>query len=88
MTYFYFGIHKAATTWLIELLQDICNDLNLNHIPQIRGLNKMDLSSPQDVSHSAERLDGIPICARNPKTLMPLIEALSRIVEKLPRFID
>ena len=31
MTYFYFGIHKAATTWLIELLQDICNDLNLNH---------------------------------------------------------
>ena len=31
MTYFYFGIHKAATTWLIQLLDDICKEVNLNH---------------------------------------------------------
>ncbi len=31
MTYFYFGIHKAATTWLIELLGDICDEIGLVH---------------------------------------------------------
>ncbi len=72
----------------VQSVERILNDLDLNHIPQIRGLNKMDLSPPEDVSHSVERLGGVPICARNPKTLMPLLEALSRIVEKLPRFID
>ncbi len=68
----------------IQSVERILKDLDLNHIPQVRGLNKIDLSSPSDVSQSAKRLGGIPICARDPKTLMPLIETLSKHVEQLP----
>ncbi|WP_298262431.1 sulfotransferase domain-containing protein [uncultured Lutibacter sp.] len=31
MTYFYFGIHKAASTWLIQILYDLSDLLNINH---------------------------------------------------------
>jgi len=70
----------------VQSVERILNDLNLNHIPQVRSLNKMDLSAPPELSISVERLKGIPICARDPKTLMPLIDTLSRRVEQLTRF--
>jgi GTPase len=72
----------------VQSVERILEDLELNHIPQIRGLNKTDLVPPAEVSHNAARLEGIPICARDPKTLMPLIDEMSRCVERLPRFIE
>ena len=72
----------------VQSVERILTDLHLNHIPQVKGLNKMDLASSQEVGCSVERLSGIPICACDPKTLMPLIEVLSNRVENLPRFVD
>jgi GTP-binding protein HflX len=72
----------------IQSVERILEDLDLNHIPQIRGLNKLDLVPHPEVSRTAARLKGIPICAQDPKTLMPLIDEMSRTVERLPRFMD
>ena len=72
----------------VQSVERILNDLNLNHIPQVRGLNKIDLSPAADVSRSVAKLNGIPICARDPKTLIPLVNTLSHRVEELPRFTD
>jgi GTP-binding protein HflX len=72
----------------VQSVERILEDLDLNHIPQIRGLNKIDRVAPPEVSHDVARLKGIPICAKDPKTLMPLIGEMSRVVEGLPRFMD
>jgi GTP-binding protein HflX len=72
----------------IQSVERILEDLDLNHIPQIRGLNKLDLVPHPEVSRTAARLKGIPICAQDPKTLMPLIDEMSMTVERLPRFMD
>lgn len=72
----------------VQSVELILHDLKLDHIPQIRGLNKIDLVPPLEVGHSVERLNGIPICACDPKTLMPLIEEMSMLVESVPGFVD
>jgi len=64
----------------IRAVEKILNELELNHIPQVRALNKMDLVSEADLSLWAERLNGIPICARNRATLLPLIEKMAAII--------
>jgi GTPase len=71
----------------VQSVERLLEDLDLNHIPQIRGLNKLDLVPPPEVSRNAARLKGIPICAQDPQTLMPLIDEMSRVVERLPRFM-
>jgi GTP-binding protein HflX len=70
----------------IRSVARILQELKLNHIPQVRGLNKIDQVSPDAVSRCVERLDGIAICARDQKTLLPLIREMAAIVEKVPRF--
>lgn len=67
----------------VQSVESILSDLNLNHIPQVRGLNKIDKLSPVSVAQCVERLDGIPICARNQKSLMPLIQEMAEMVEKM-----
>jgi GTPase len=65
----------------ISAVENILSDLSLDTIPQVRALNKIDLLSPETVAHMAERLDGIPICARDQKTLGPLIERMADCIE-------
>ncbi len=72
----------------VQSVERILHDLGLNQIPQIRGLNKIDLIAPSDVDNSVQRLCGIPICARDSKTLMPLIEKMSALVERLSRIVE
>jgi GTPase len=67
----------------IRSVEHILSDLNLNQIPQIRGLNKIDRIPPAFVDQCIERWNGIALCARDQKTLTPLIQAMARTVEKL-----
>jgi GTPase len=67
----------------IRSVERILSDLNLNQIPQIRGLNKIDRVPPTFVDQCIERWNGIALSARDKNTLMPLIEAMTRAVEKL-----
>jgi GTP-binding protein HflX len=71
----------------VQSVERILNDLNLNHIPQVRGLNKIDKLASPDIDRCAKRLDGIPICARDTKTLMPLIIEMAGVVESTSKHI-
>ncbi len=68
----------------VQSVERILTDLKLNHIPQVRGLNKIDKLSDTSASQYAERLGGIPICAKDQTTLVPLIKELSSVVENMP----
>jgi GTP-binding protein HflX len=67
----------------IRSVECILSDLNLKNIPQIRGLNKIDRVPPDFVAHCIDRWNGIPLCAREQNTLLPLIQEMARIVDKL-----
>jgi GTPase len=67
----------------IRSVECLLSDLNLNNIPQIRGLNKIDRVPPDVVEQCIERWNGIPFCAREQGTLLPLIQEMARIVDKL-----
>ncbi len=66
----------------IQAVEAILGELSLDHIPQVRALNKMDLVSPETVELVAGRMDGVPICAKNRQTLTPLIDKMAFIIEK------
>lgn len=68
----------------VQSVERILDDLKLNHIPQIKGLNKTDKISPAEVTQLVERLDGVPICAKDQKTLKPLIQCIIASIEKTP----
>jgi GTPase len=67
----------------INSVEKVLTELDLQHIPQVRALNKIDLLEPETVSMLVERLKGVPISARNPGTLIPLIERLAAFVDQL-----
>ncbi len=67
----------------INSVERILTELSLQHIPQVRALNKMDLVGPEKASLLAERLKGVPISARSADTLMPLIERLAGFIDQL-----
>ena len=69
----------------IRSVERILADLELGQIPQIRGLNKTDRLPPAMVDQCVERLGGIALCARDQTTLMPLIQKMAAMIEKIPR---
>ena len=66
----------------IKAVEKILTELSLHKIPQVRALNKTDLLSSATVSQLAEKLHGIPICARQKSTLLPLIDHLATMIEE------
>jgi len=68
----------------IQVVEDLLTDLALDHLPVVRALNKIDLITPTQCRQIAKQLDGVPICARDQRTLRPLIDTLSSAVEKMP----
>jgi GTP-binding protein HflX len=67
----------------IRSVERILDELNLTQIPQIRGLNKIDRVPPDVVEQCIERWNGIPLCAREQSSLLPLIQEMARIVDRL-----
>ncbi|MBA3027776.1 MAG: GTPase HflX [Desulfobacteraceae bacterium] len=60
----------------MESVNGILADLNLNDIPVICLLNKMDRVSEEDLDKISARVNGIPISAKDESTLNPLIEEI------------
>jgi len=70
----------------IKSVEKILADLNLQDTPTIRVLNKMDRVSPQTGTRLGSRLKGIAISARSKATLMPLIDEMEKIVERISHY--
>jgi GTP-binding protein HflX len=68
----------------VQSVERILTYLKLNHIPQVRGLNKIDKLGEASIAQITERLGGIPICAKDQKTLVRLIREMASLVEKMP----
>jgi GTP-binding protein HflX len=69
----------------IHAVEAILNELQLNEIPSIRVLNKMDCIEMEAHEVLAKRLDGIPVSALDRLTLKPLSRAMEKRVEHLYR---
>jgi GTP-binding protein HflX len=65
----------------IRAVESILSDLELEHLPQVRALNKVDLVDPEDASRLVLQLHGVPICAHKRDTLMPLIDKMADFLE-------
>ncbi|MEJ2040186.1 MAG: 50S ribosome-binding GTPase, partial [Desulfosarcinaceae bacterium] len=66
----------------IRSVEKILEELDLQSIPQIRVLNKMDCLSPDMLDTVTQRLDGVPVCARDKNSLSPLIEKATDFLEQ------
>jgi GTP-binding protein HflX len=62
-------------------VERIVADLGLNHIPMLRIWNKIDRVDPETVSCHLSRHGGIPVSAIQRKTLVPLIETLTQMLD-------
>jgi len=67
----------------IQSVERILADLNLEQTTTLRVLNKMDLLDSETIERLRRQLKGIPISARSKSTLMPLIERMEAIVERV-----
>lgn len=67
----------------IRSVEKILAELNIEQLPQVRALNKMDLVPPVDVAQKALQLNGTAICARNQASLPPLLKKLFMHVNQL-----
>ncbi len=69
----------------VQSVERLLADLQLDTIPEIRALNKIDRVPAADCETLRQRLDGIPICAREADSLHDLLAQLDR---KLPHPVD
>jgi len=61
----------------IDAVEHILGDLDLSHIPRIRALNKCDKLSSDEIAGLCRHYRAMAISAVTPRTLGPLVEALS-----------
>jgi GTP-binding protein HflX len=69
----------------IETVEAILKELELEHIPILTVANKIDLADPEIVRWLKKHYQAIAISARQPKTLPPLLEAVTRVLDRNPR---
>lgn len=67
----------------IKSVEQILEDLKLHTTPYIRVLNKQDLVDTDITQALCKDLDGIPVSANDPQTLIPLIEKMEARIETL-----
>jgi len=67
-------ISNARHPEQIEAVERLVSDLGLKDIPLLRVLNKQDRMTPDVVARCVQTLQGVAICAKNARTLAPLIE--------------
>ncbi len=71
----------------IDTVEELLRELNLNHIPILTVANKVDLVNPEIVRWLKKQYQAIAISARQPKTLPPLLEAISKTLKvKSPEY--
>jgi GTP-binding protein HflX len=64
----------------IQSVENILSDLNLDHIPTVRVLNKQDLVPSNALDQALRSLGGISLSAREPKSLTPLITKMESMI--------
>ncbi len=67
----------------IQSVNTILNDLNLQHIPVLNVLNKIDRVDTETVEKHCKRLRGIPISALDQKSLIPLTDKMETMVKQM-----
>lgn len=67
----------------IQSVEAILKELDLDRIPTVNVLNKCDCVAPEVASQLATRYKGIPICAKDRASIMPLLMELEKRVEPL-----
>ncbi|MBN2705954.1 MAG: GTPase HflX, partial [Deltaproteobacteria bacterium] len=70
----------------IDSVEQLLGELDLNRIPTLMVANKMDLAEPETLLWLKRRFQAIPICARDPASLPPLLEEIRNSLEK-PRAV-
>ncbi len=69
----------------IKVVDRLLRDLDLDMLPSLRLLNKIDLVEPEQVENSKKRYGGIPISAVDPDTFGPFLEEVPlKIRNELP----
>jgi GTP-binding protein HflX len=68
----------------VRSVERLLADLELDTIPEVRALNKIDRITPSECEAACQRFQGIPICAPRADSLHALLELLD---QKLPRTI-
>lgn len=71
----------------IRSVDKILTELNIERLPQVRALNKMDLVPPVEVARKVKQLKGTAICARKQNSLVPLLKNLASHINKLPHLV-
>ncbi len=66
-----------------EAVERIIDELKLQEIPMLRVLNKQDRIDPETLQQRVQALEGIPVCARDARSLAPLLERMQAILEPL-----
>jgi len=66
----------------IETVAAILKELELDHIPILTVANKIDLAKPEIVLWLKKQHQAIAISARQPKTLPPLLKAITEILAR------
>ncbi|MBI9084091.1 MAG: GTPase HflX [Desulfobacterales bacterium] len=69
----------------IRSVEAILEDLDLNRIPTLRVLNKMDCMDDDALAVQVERLDAVAISALDRQSLAPLVDRMARIVALVRR---
>lgn len=67
----------------IQSVVGILKELELDRIPTLNVLNKCDRVPPEIIPQLSERYQGIPICAQDRASIMPLLIELEKRVEPL-----
>ena len=65
----------------VESVETIVSELQLQAIPTVRVLNKADLVDKEHAYNISKRLEGICVCAKDTKTLQPLIQKMTTLVD-------
>jgi GTPase len=65
----------------IQAVEKTLSDLELNHIPRLLVLNKIDRLQPSDAEALRKRYQAVAISALHPDTFPPLIECLDRSLD-------
>ena len=69
----------------IQSVEAILENMRLNRIPVLRVLNKQDAVSPSELERCLNSYGGIAVSASNKSSLLPLIEAMSEVIECLQK---
>lgn len=64
----------------VQTVEALLAELELDTIPCVRALNKSDLVDAADLEREVRLFEGIPICARDRRTLMPLLLEMESIL--------